>query len=90
MHTIILLFRSTLFPGQVIIPIKVSKNAQEHNVQLSGQVVLRPIKVKVHAVEMAFAITVHKIQVNKLFLFQIIFGFYFQNYLGSDQGSHHY
>ena len=39
-----------------------SKNPDIYNIQLPGQVNLRQVKVKAHSVEMAFAVTVHKMQ----------------------------
>lgn len=55
-------YSATLFEGQVIIPIAISKNPDEYKVQFPGQNKHIGVKVKSHSVEMGYAITVHKIQ----------------------------
>ena len=55
-------FRRTLVPGQVVIPIPLSKHASQYKVQFPGRIEMKSFKVKVHSVEMAYAVTVHKIQ----------------------------
>ena len=46
----------------MVIPIPLSRNADSHNVHFPRRLEPIAIKVKVHSVEMAYAITVHKIQ----------------------------